>query len=217
MLHRSKKVNYDEDDLWSQWNVAAKIIILTQPSQTPPMGQYYVEHRSTGSAETAFSSLATSNKSAPAVGRAALEGPTNNGAAAAQPCPTLHARAFPNSENDTTGSEADSMAKSPMFTMEQWEEFKEKNGMRLGSKSWPPGTVEVQDLEVEDEAGDRRREVGLNLHQVIAACVSNQRVPLTCLFPNEPPQELRQEEEKKRGKKVTIKLRASSERNEPVD
>jgi hypothetical protein len=47
-------------------------------------------------------------------------------AAAARPCPTLHARAFPNSENDTTGSETDSMAKSPMFTMEQWEEFKEK-------------------------------------------------------------------------------------------
>jgi hypothetical protein len=89
--------------------------------------------------------------------------------------------------------------------------------MRLGSKSWTPETVEVQDLEMEDEAGDRRREVGLNLHQAIAACVRNQRVPLTCLFPNDPPQELQQEEEKKRGKKVTIKLRASSQRNEPVD
>jgi hypothetical protein len=80
-----------------------------------------------------------------------------------------------------------------------------------------PEIVEVQDLEMEDESGDRRREVGLNLYQAIAACVRNERVPLTCLFPNDPPQELRQEEEKKRGKKVTIKLRASSERNEHVD
>jgi hypothetical protein len=160
MLPPAKKVDYDEDDLWSQWNMAAKIMILTKPRPTTPMGQYYVEHRTTGSEATAFSSLATSSKSATADVKAVDEYPTDKGSPAAQPCPNLHAQACPDINDETTTiSKTDSVATLPRFTLEQWEEFNNKKGMGVGPNSWEPKTVPVLVPEMEDEARDKKKEV----------------------------------------------------------
>jgi hypothetical protein len=62
-LRRDEQVDYDGDDLWNQWNVTAKLRILTNPILPPPAAQYYIEHKTPGSVATSFSSLAPSHKS----------------------------------------------------------------------------------------------------------------------------------------------------------
>jgi hypothetical protein len=116
--------------------VAAKLRILTKPSPTPPMGQYYVEHRSNGTVATTISSLATSNKSALADKQALEVYPRKESATAAPPCMPFNTSSVA-SPNFCTDSEAT----LPMFTFEQLEEWNRNKGVSFESKAcWKPGT-----------------------------------------------------------------------------
>jgi len=58
-------VNYDNDEDWSQWTVAAKLRILTQPNAEPPMERCIVEHKNSGSKQTPVSSMEVSRSKTP--------------------------------------------------------------------------------------------------------------------------------------------------------
>ena len=57
LLFLDNKVDYDNNEMWSEWNRAAKLRILMEPSRKPPMEQYYIEHISGGRTATPLSSL----------------------------------------------------------------------------------------------------------------------------------------------------------------
>jgi hypothetical protein len=114
--------------------VAAKLMILSKPSPTPPMGQYYIEHRRSGSAETAFSSLAPGNKSGLWLRPPSDEYPSKKSCYAAQTCnDDPYPQVRHNIDHGTPGSKTDSEA---TMTLEQWEELNKLNGMDLDSKLW---------------------------------------------------------------------------------
>jgi hypothetical protein len=56
-------VNYDNDYDWSQWNMTGKIRILMESNAAPPMAQYSIATKTTGSAATPMSSLTSSRMS----------------------------------------------------------------------------------------------------------------------------------------------------------
>ena len=60
-------MNYDNDYAWSQWNTTGKIRILMESNAAPPMAQYSIETKPSGSGATQLSSLAsrTSNYARP--------------------------------------------------------------------------------------------------------------------------------------------------------
>ena len=61
VLTLNGQVNYDDDEDWSQWNVTAKLRILTRPSDTHPMAPCFINPGETGSTATPVSSLAVSH------------------------------------------------------------------------------------------------------------------------------------------------------------
>jgi len=137
--------------------VAAKLMILTKPSATPPMGQYYIEQRRTDSAATPFSSLAPSNRSAPADAQAVDVYATNNAASEAPPCETLRQHTVPGILDGTPGSKTDSEATVPMCSFEQWEEYNRIHGLGFdSSKSWDPKTGFIIPPKMEEDAGDKQ-------------------------------------------------------------
>lgn len=114
--------------------MAAKLMILTKPSATPPMGQCYVEQRSAGSGSTAFSSLAPSRKTA----------------GADKLCPGFL--------DETPGSKTDSEATVPMQSFEQWEEHNKMQGLSFDScKSWACGTSFNVTPKMETGAGEKKQ------------------------------------------------------------
>jgi hypothetical protein len=119
--------------------VTAKLRILTKPSPTPPMGQYYVEHKKTGTVATTLSSLAASNKSTLADEQPLEVYLPNKGATAAPPC--TH---FISSTGPPPNFCTDSKPTHPMMTLEKWEEWNRSKGISFGSKtSSEPGTYTV--------------------------------------------------------------------------
>jgi hypothetical protein len=126
------KVDHDKDELWSQWNQAAKLMILTKPRDRPPVGQCHIEHRTTGSEATPFSSLAPSDRSAPAHGQAGDGCPSIQRHAEAKPPANLHAPMFGNPSVSHGASEKT----LEMMTLEQWDQHNKKTGVDLHSERW---------------------------------------------------------------------------------
>jgi hypothetical protein len=117
-LRRDEQVDYDGDDLWNQWNVTAKLRILTKPILPPPAAQYYIEHKTPGSVATPFSSLAPSQKSS---------GSNEQGLVVFSPPISASAQglykstpAYPNVINRTPGSCTDSEATIAFEQLEEW-------------------------------------------------------------------------------------------------
>jgi hypothetical protein len=132
--------------------VAAKLRILTKPSPTPPMGQYYVEHRRAGTVATPLSSLAASKCSTLTSGQALEVNPPNKGATAAPPPPCTH---FTASTVASPNFCTDSEATHPMLTFEQLEEWNRNKGISFESKTTgEPGTYTGGGKM--EEAGDKR-------------------------------------------------------------
>jgi hypothetical protein len=125
--------------------VAAKLMILSKPSPTPPMGQYYIEHRRSGSAETAFSSLAPGNKSGLWLRPPSDEYPSKKSCYTAQTC---NGDPYPGSKTDSEAT----------MTLEQWEEQNKLNGMDLDSKFWEHEATAVEDTaKMKVEAVDKTK------------------------------------------------------------
>jgi hypothetical protein len=122
-LRRDEQVDYDGDDLWNQWNVTAKLRILTKPILPPPPAQYYIEHKTTGSVATPFSSLAPSQKSS----RSNEQGMVVFSPPISAPAQGLYKStpAYPNVINRTPGSCTDS---EPTVAFEQLEEWNKRRG-----------------------------------------------------------------------------------------
>jgi hypothetical protein len=122
-LRCDEQVDYEGDDLWNQWNVTAKLRILTMPSPPPPTAQYYIEHKTPGSVATPFSSLAPSHKSS----RSNEQGMVVFSPPNSAPAQGLYksTSAYPNVINRTPGSCTDS---EKTMTFEQLEEWNKSRG-----------------------------------------------------------------------------------------
>jgi hypothetical protein len=57
------QVNYDNDNDWSQWNMAAKRRILMDSTTTPTSAPYFINPNIIGGSATCVSSLASTNRS----------------------------------------------------------------------------------------------------------------------------------------------------------
>jgi hypothetical protein len=63
VLDLDKQVNYDNDNDWSQWNMAAKRRILMDSTTTPTSAPYFINPNIMGGSATRVSSLASTNRS----------------------------------------------------------------------------------------------------------------------------------------------------------
>jgi hypothetical protein len=131
--------------------VAAKLMILSKPSPTPPVGQHHIEHRRSGSAETAFSSLAPGDKSGLWLRPPSDEHPSKKSCCAAQTCnDDPHPQVRHNIDHGTPGSKTDSEA--TMMTLEQWEEQNKLN------EFWEHEAAAVEDAKkMKVEAADKTK------------------------------------------------------------
>jgi hypothetical protein len=62
-LDFDKQVNYDNDNDWGQWNMAAKRRILMDCTPTPTSAPYFINPNIMGGSATRVSSLASTNRS----------------------------------------------------------------------------------------------------------------------------------------------------------
>ena len=63
LLEIEKQVNYDDDNDWSQWNMAAKRRILMDSTTTQTSAPYFISQNIMGGSATRVSSLASTNRS----------------------------------------------------------------------------------------------------------------------------------------------------------
>jgi hypothetical protein len=128
------QVNYDNDEDWARWNVAAKLRILTQPLAPPPMAPYFIEKKNGGSTTTPVSSLSLSNNKP----TAAAGDPTDRVGAGGQGVKAdeenmdmnMLVMETPSRGEQTPVSNTESERTVPMITFEQWDA--ESKMVRLG-------------------------------------------------------------------------------------
>jgi hypothetical protein len=78
VLDFDKQVNYDNDNDWGQWNMAAKRRILMDSTTTPTSAPYFINPNIMGGSATRVSSLVSTNRSNAAPGPWARSNPSKD-------------------------------------------------------------------------------------------------------------------------------------------
>jgi hypothetical protein len=157
-LIMDNQVNYDDDEDWGKWNVAAKLRILTQPLPTPPMAPYFIEKKNGGSTTTPVSSLSLSNTRT----AAAVE-PNNRVGASGREVKAREEKIemnklvleTPSRDEQTPVSNTDSERTVPMITLEQWDAWNKTHGKGFESSAW--ATDECADRNPKEGMGNKQK------------------------------------------------------------
>jgi hypothetical protein len=145
----SEKVNYETDDIWNQWSVAAKLQILMKPSPMPPMGQCHMQHSKPNGVAAAISSLSQRHD-------AMLEDP--NVAQTGIDSLKTPLLTSPNKISGAPRSNADSEATQELFTFAELNERNKKSGFSFESSTWGPAANEANAPAAEERGN--KSEVG---------------------------------------------------------
>ena len=140
-------MNYEADDIWIQWSVAAKLQILMKPSPTPPMGQYFIQHPRPAGVATPSSSLTPSNNMM-------LANPDATQTKEELSKTSSSIMTSPNLIPNTLGSNPRSEATPELFTFAKLDERNKKNGTGFESSTWGPSVYEAS-LPKAEEKGNK--------------------------------------------------------------